>query len=238
MEEARRKAREAATQVANGLDPRLARRANPENLTFREAVNAYLIDALPRFTSEKTKQNLKHALHVHCAELHDRPVLDIGVRDIANGAPRSASLPGAPRKFAAALRGLFAHVVVGMEDQGVVARNPVMAESLRAAGYVAALSKRHHPALDPSEAPEFMQVLRAIPGMDARLLEFTILTVARAGAARAARFDQIDVADAAWFPGATEGRAQPYGRAFPCATRFTRDRDCRRNARSFTRTPP
>ena len=38
--------------------------------------------------------------------------------------------------------------------------------------------------------------MRAIPTTDARLLEFTILTVARAGAARAATFEQID--NAVW----------------------------------------
>ena len=38
-----------------------------------------------------------------------------------------------------------------------------------------------------------MSVLRTIPSTDARLLEFIILTVSRAGAARLARFDQVGV---------------------------------------------
>jgi integrase len=197
FEDANAKALAAAAQVAKGLDPRLARRANPENLTFREAVDAYLVDALPRFSSAKTRNNLKHALLVHCGPFHSRPVLDIGARDIARLLKSIAvNTPGRARRVRADLRALFAHVVVGMEDQGVIARNPSSPESLKAAGYSPVPSHAHHPALDPAEAPEFMAELRAIATMDARLREFVILTVARAGAARAARFDQV--IDGSW----------------------------------------
>ena len=43
-----------------------------------------------------------------------------------------------------------------------------------------------------------MNALRAIPSTDARLLEFVILTVSRAGAARLARFDQVDLRSGVW----------------------------------------
>ena len=58
LEEARRKAREAAALVAKGIDPRLARREDPANLTFRDAAEAYLVEALPRYPSAKSKCNL------------------------------------------------------------------------------------------------------------------------------------------------------------------------------------
>ena len=96
-------------------------------------------------------------------------------------------------KVRAALRGLFAHVGIDMEDRGVVMRNPLTPAGLKAAGYIPAPPKGRHAALDPAEAYAFMNALRAIPSTDARLLEFVILTVSRAGAARLARFDQIDV---------------------------------------------
>ena len=101
-------------------------------------------------------------------------------------------------KVRAALRGLFSHVAIDMEDRGVVMRNPLTPAGLKAAHYVPAGSKGRHAALDHAEAPAFMQALRSIPSNDARLLEFVILTVSRAGAARLARFDQIDVGSAAW----------------------------------------
>ena len=43
-----------------------------------------------------------------------------------------------------------------------------------------------------------MNALRAIPSTDARLLEFIILTVSRAGAARLARFDQVELRSGVW----------------------------------------
>lgn len=199
LEEARKKARAAALMVARGLDPRLARRANPENLTFRDAADAYLVAALPRFMSEKTKHNLEHALRVHCAPLHDRPVLEIGTRDVANLLKAIAvSTPQRAEKVRGALRGLFASVAIDMEDRGVAMRDPVTAAGLKAAHYVPVGEGGRLSALAPSQGPEFIRALRELDATDARLLEFVILTVSRAGAARVATFDQIDASSAVW----------------------------------------
>jgi integrase len=192
LEDARRRRGEAASLVAKGLDPRLARRENPANLTFRDAAEAYLVEALPRYQSDKSKDILELALRVHCAPLASRLVVEIGARDLANLLKTIASTtPAMAEKVRAALRGLFSHVAIDMEDRGVVMRNPLTPAGLKAAGYIAVGPKRRHPALDPAEAFAFMNALRAIPSTDARLLEFLILTVSRAKAARLACFDQI-----------------------------------------------
>ena len=199
LEEARRTWREASSIVAEGLDPRLARRPDSQNLIFREAAEAYLIEALPRYPSAKSKRNLELALRVHCVPLASRPVLEIGTRDIANLLKTiAADTPAMAEKVRAALRGLFSHVALDMEDRGVAMRNPLTPAGLKAAHYIPAGPKGRHAALDPEEAPEFMRALRAIPSTDARLLEFVILTVSRAGAARLARFDQVDVRSGVW----------------------------------------
>jgi integrase len=198
LEEARRKWREAAASVAKGIDPRLARRSCPENLTFRDVAEAYLPEASTRL-SAKSKYILQLALRVHCAPLASRPVLEIGTRDCANLLKSvAATKPEMAEKVRAALRGLFAHVGIDMEDRGVVMRNPLTPAGLKAAGYIPEPPKGRHAALDPTEAYAFMNALRSIPSTDARLLEFVILTVSRAGAARLARFDQIDVKSAVW----------------------------------------
>ena len=198
LEEVRRKWREAAALVAKGSDPRLARRDDPANLTFLDAAEAYLPEASPRL-SAKSKYTLQLALRIHCAPLASRPVLEIGTRDCANLLKSiAATKPEMAEKVRAALRGLFAHVGIDMEDRGVVMRNPLTPAGLKAAGYIPAPPKGRHAALDPAEAYTFMNALRAIPSTDARLLEFVILTVSRSGAARLARFDQIDVKSAVW----------------------------------------
>jgi integrase len=102
------------------------------------------------------------------------------------------------KKVRGALGGLFAHVGIDMEDRGVMMRNPLTPAGLKAAHYTPAPAKNRHAALDPTEAYAFMNALRTFPSTDARLLEFVILTVSRAGAARLARFDQIDVKSAVW----------------------------------------
>jgi integrase len=224
LEEARRQARLAASVVSRGLDPRLPRCGDPDNLTFAAAVEDYLVNALPRLASEKSRYGLRHALGVHAKPLHDRPVLEIGTRDVAAFLKSlAAASPRLAERVRGDLRGLFAYVVVAMEDQGRSVRNPVLSESLKAAGYVPAPSVAHHPALDPAEAPAFMQALRSIPSMDARLLEFVILTVSRAGAARVARFDQIDAVRAVWTvpPEQLKDRKHRRGEAFcvPLASR-------------------
>ena len=54
-------------------------------------------------------------------------------------------------------------------------------------------SRKHHPALPYAEAPAFMAELRALPGVAARALEFTILTAARTGEAKIARWSEFDL---------------------------------------------
>jgi hypothetical protein len=215
--------------VAKGLDPRLDRRSssNPANQTFRDATEAYLVEALPRYPSAKSKYVLQFALRVHCAPLASRPLLDIGTRDCANLLKSiAATTPAMARKVHAALHGLFAHVGIDMEDRGVVMRNPLTPAGLKAAGYAPEPLKGHHAALDPVEAPAFMAALRAIPTPDARLLEFVILTVSRAGAGRLARFDQIDVKSAVWRVPAAQMKDARFrkGESFvvPLASRFSK----------------
>jgi hypothetical protein len=98
LEEAHRKARKAATLVAKDFDPRIARREDPANLAFRNAVEAYLVEALPRYPSATSRHSLQHALRVHCGPLHDKPVLEIGTRDVAN--LLKALAPPTAKKFA------------------------------------------------------------------------------------------------------------------------------------------
>ncbi|MFL5151612.1 MAG: tyrosine-type recombinase/integrase, partial [Microvirga sp.] len=57
---------------------------------------------------------------------------------------------------------------------------------------------KHHAALPFAQVPEFMQKLRAVPGIAARALEFTILTAARTGEARFARWSEFDLAACVW----------------------------------------
>ncbi|MFM8679798.1 MAG: tyrosine-type recombinase/integrase, partial [Alphaproteobacteria bacterium] len=56
----------------------------------------------------------------------------------------------------------------------------------------------HHPALDWRDVGAFMADLRARPAPAARALEFAILTAARGGEVRGARWSEIDLAGGVW----------------------------------------
>ena len=56
----------------------------------------------------------------------------------------------------------------------------------------------HHPALDWADMAEFMMDLRARESVSARALEFTILTAARSGEVRFAKWHEIDWAKTLW----------------------------------------
>lgn len=57
---------------------------------------------------------------------------------------------------------------------------------------------QHHPALPYAQMRPFMLDLRSRNGMGARALEFAILTAARSGEARGARWDEIDLEAKVW----------------------------------------
>jgi integrase len=57
---------------------------------------------------------------------------------------------------------------------------------------------KHHPALPYAEVTAFMAELRALPGVPARALEFAILTAARTGEVRFARWSEVDPRAGVW----------------------------------------
>ncbi len=56
----------------------------------------------------------------------------------------------------------------------------------------------HHPALPWADLPQFIARLRAASGTAARGVEFAILTAARSGEVRGARWEEIDLEGAMW----------------------------------------
>ena len=57
---------------------------------------------------------------------------------------------------------------------------------------------KHHPALPHAEVGNFMALLKAQPGMDARVLEFIILTAVRTNEATQTKWEEIDLKNRIW----------------------------------------
>jgi integrase len=135
---------------------------------------------------------------VLCCALNDRPVEEISTREIAVILrPLAAETC---RKTLASVRAVFDLAMVEMEQRGVSMRNPASPDLMKAVGYIrpSRASQNHFPALDHREAPAFMAMLAEIPTSAARCLQFIVLTASRSGAARLARFDQIDLKARVW----------------------------------------
>jgi integrase len=90
---------------------------------------------------------------------------------------------------------------------------------------------RHHAALPYPEVPAFMAELRALPGISARALEFTIQTAARTGEARFARWSEFDLLAGIWtipgerMKGGKEHRVPLSGRVLAILRDLARESD-------------
>jgi integrase len=202
---ARVKARDALRAIDEGKDPTRAGRARlrakieARTLIFKAAVDLYFAEAAPKYKNAKSEAIRIRALRTVCAALNDKSVEEISPRDI-----HSTLKPFAPetqRKTLAAVRAVFDLAMVEMEQRGTpLIRNPASPDLMRAVGYrrPPRASANPYPALDYREVAAFMAALDEVRTPAARLLEFIILTVSRSGAARLARFDQIDAEKRLW----------------------------------------
>jgi integrase len=68
--------------------------------------------------------------------------------------------------------------------------------------------RKHHAALPYVEISDFMKELSKRPGLSARALEFSILTVARSGEVRGATWDEIDFDNKIWIVPAERMKAR------------------------------
>ena len=67
---------------------------------------------------------------------------------------------------------------------------------------------KYHTAFPYVEITDFMKELSKRPGLSARALEFSILTVARSGEVRGAKWDEIDFDNKIWIVPAERMKAR------------------------------
>jgi integrase len=212
LSEAREKASVLFRQVKSGIDPltardaaRLASKAAERDaavrgVTFSDAARRYLDG------HASTWRNAKHARQwVSTLETYANPVFgDIPVADIAT-AHVLATLESIWLKkpeTASRLRGRVETVLDFAKARGWRSgENPAawkghLALTLPARSKVAKI--KHHAALPWREIGEFTVALRDQAGVGALALRFAILTAARSGEVRGARWCEINLSTATW----------------------------------------
>lgn len=205
---AREKAREARTLIDQGLDPILQRQqaasalraAQAKSMTFEVAARA-LIDA-----KSDEWRNAKHRAQWSASlEAYAYPVIGaLQVGDVGQAQVLAVLRPIWKEKTETAnrVRGRIEQVLDWARVQGLrEGENPArwrghLDHLLPAPTKIARVT--HHPALAIDAMPAFMVALRERRGVAASALEFLVLTAARSGEVRGARWSEIDLAGAVW----------------------------------------
>jgi integrase len=217
LPEARTLHTEARALLAKGIDPLDARHAaapQPEGHRFEAVAERYVAAHEAAWKNAKHRQQWRATLATYAYPvLGSKLVHEITVNDVLavvqplwNKKPETASR----------LRGRIERVLGYAKTRGWrLGENPArwkdnLADTLPPKGKVRKV--KHHPALDWRQAPAFVQQLAASDnGMGARALRFAILTAARSGEVRGARWEEIDLDAAMWIiPAARMKSGKPH----------------------------
>lgn len=205
---AREKARAARSMIEEGQDPILERQraasalraAQAKSMTFETAAR-HLIDA-----KSDEWRNAKHTAQWSASlETYAYPFIGtLLVSDVTQAHVLAVLRPIWRDKTETAnrLRGRIEQILDWARVQGLrEGENPArwrghLDKLLAAPSKIARVT--HHPALAVDALPAFMVSLRDRKGTAARALEFLVLTAARSGEVRGARWPEIDLATNTW----------------------------------------
>lgn len=205
---AREAARVARAKVKEGIDPIANARAARSALkaeqaaaqTFKTCALAYIEAHEAGWRNAKHAQQWRNTLDTYAY-----PVIgNLLVRDV--GLPQVLSIlePIWKKKTetASRLRGRLEAILDWATTRGYrTGLNPARwkghLDTLLPAARTVALAG-HHSALPVHQMSALMKALRQQPGMSAQALEFTILTAARSGETRGARWSEINLDTATW----------------------------------------
>jgi integrase len=211
LADARLKAEAARALVRRGIDPIEHRhgaeaidaaKAEEAGKTFGEYCDDYIAAAVKagRWRGAKTEAGWRNTLTNHAAPLRPKAIAAIDVRDVLSVI---RPLWGQKQETAGKLRERIERVLDSATVEGL--RSPCTNPAAWKGNLEHVLHKPdaltnagNHPALPWHLLPAFMKKLRAVDGMGARATEFTILTAARSGEVRGARWPEIDLAAKMW----------------------------------------
>lgn len=210
LKDAREAARKARQDVREGRDPIAERKAARQAVmaaagrraTFKEAAEAFIAAHEAGWANPKHRQQWRNTL-----EAYAYPVIgQLAVEDVglAHVLKILEPLWSTKTETAKRLRGRIEQVLDAAQARGQITgpwQNParwrghldkLLAKPSRVA------KATHHRALPIDDAGAFVARLREHEGMGARALEFAILTAARSGEVRGARWPEIDLAAGVW----------------------------------------
>lgn len=208
LAEARDLTRDIRSKAQKGIDPIAERKAIEQKrreeeaggTTFRECAEKYIVNHEKGWANAKHRQQWRNTLAEYAYPVFgDTEVADIGIPEVMQVIE---PLWFTKTETASRLRGRIENIL----GWAIVHNHrPLPNPAVWRGQLEHLLPKRsrvqkvtHHPALDWREMPDFILQLKSREGVSARALEFTILTAARSGEVRYARWNEIELADALW----------------------------------------
>ena len=198
LKEARRLAGEAREAVARGVNPLTARQASGAIPTFGEAADAYVAVMARQWSNEKHRAQWSTTLTTDAAKLRPVAVDQVTTEDVLGVLQPIWTVKP---ETASRLRGRIENVLDAAKAKGHrKGENPA-----RWRGHLdhllpkrQKLTRGHHAALPYGKVPAFVASLREREAMAALALEFLILTAARSGEVREAKWNEVDLKAKVW----------------------------------------
>jgi integrase len=208
LAQARDRAATCRNQVLSGLDPIAARNAgelsarlqNARTITFSQAAEQYIATQKAGWKSAKHADQWTNTIDTYCEKVFGR----LAVADVSTGLVLRVLEPiwTTKSETASRLRGRIQSVLDWAKSKGYRAGDNPAAWKGHLDTILPAPSKvkavKHFAALPFADMGTFMEALRARDGIAARALEFGILTAARSGEVRGAKWDEIDIQAKTW----------------------------------------
>lgn len=197
LAKARAKAADCRLAVEDGRDP-IAEKQKVAEPTFGECADLYIANVKSEWRNAKHEYQWNQTLTMFCTAIRSKRVSEISTDDILKVL---APIWQTKAETASRLRGRiervleFAKVKGWREGENPAAWRGNLRNLLPKRQK---LQRGHQPAMNYADIPAFMTRLRESEAMAARVLEFTILTVARSGEALGATWREIDLASKVW----------------------------------------
>ena len=194
---ARELASQARAKLAEGINPKEARRAL-KGVTFGECADRLIEAMRPSWRNDKHVAQWEMTLRDYAAPLRRLPVDKISTDDVLLALKPIWSKKA---ETASRLRGRIERVLDAAKAQGLRSgENPA-----RWRGHLdqllpkrQQLARGHHAAMSYADVPSFMADLQSRQATAALALEFAILTAARSGEVLGARWVEFDLERAVW----------------------------------------
>lgn len=215
LAEAREKARTLRKQIREGIDPlqekRKSKLAAAKTKTFEQCALAFIEDKKIEWKNEKHIKQWSSTLATYAFPLigqypitaiDNDAILLVLRQEVTSKDGSTSSLWNAKNETASRLRGRLESILDWAKVSGYrEGENPAawqgnLKHVLPAPGKIQKVE--HHAALPFREIGTFMAMLRQRSGTSAKALEFAILTAARSGEVRGAKWNEIDLENKTW----------------------------------------